>query len=136
MGTRRSRQCAYASMCEFLCLDMCGEHKCGVWMCISCLWEVHMTKVSISSVLSLLLGCRGQSRKNLSHLISPWPHFHCIFNYCSQTWIKHQVKLRSQGTWMGGGLKREVGVFLMYERAREMDVKGDRRASLYLPPSS
>ncbi len=112
---------------------MCGEHGCRrVCHCVS----VHMTKVSVSSVLSPLLGCRGLSRKNNqgSHPISPWPHFHCISNYCSQTQIKHQVELQSQGTWMGGRLKREVGVFLVKEREREMEGNRDRGVSICLLP--
>lgn len=85
-------------------------------MFMSCFWEV-----SVSSVLSRLLGCRRRSKKNNqgSHPVSPRPHLHCISNYCSQTKIKHQVELQSQGTWMGGGLKREVGVFLVKEGAME-----------------
>ena len=107
------------------------------WTC----WHVchafrKYTQVSISLVLSPLLGCRRQSRKNNqgSHPFSHWPHFHRISNYCSQTQIKHQVELQSQGTWMGGGLKREMGVFLVRERDREMEGTQDIGARLYLPP--
>lgn len=48
----------------------------------------------VSSVLSPLLGCRGQSTKNNqgSHPDSLWPHLYCISNYCSQ--IMHQVEPR------------------------------------------
>lgn len=95
------------------------------------------TRLKYQSLQSPLLGCRGQSRKNhqCSHPVSPQPHFHCVSNYCSQTQIKYQVELQSRGTWMGGGLKREVGVFLVKEREVER-WKESRIASLYQPPSS
>lgn len=112
-------------------------HVWWTWMLasMSCFWEVHMTKVSIFSVLSPLLGCRGQSRKNNqgSHPVSPWPHFHCISNYCSQTQIRHQVELRSQGTWRGA--KKGSGG-CPSEGERVMEGKQYRGACLYLPASS
>lgn len=129
--------CTCGLKCESVCLTV---WRTWMWACMSWIWEVHMTTVLISSELSPLLGCRGSSREKKknwgSHPISLWSRFRCISNYCSQTHIRNQTELHSQGTWMGGGdeKRRKCLGFLVKERT--MDGKQGGGARLYRPTSS
>lgn len=106
--TRQSSQCAFACICKFL-----FGHVWWTWMwaCMSCFREV-----SISSVLSPLLGCRGQLTKNNhgSHPVFPPSGCTSIASLTivhRHTSSKRQVELQSQGTWTGGEAEKGGGGF-------------------------
>lgn len=120
---------------EFLCLDMCGEHGC--WRVCHAFGKYTWLKYRSSRCWvpsSDAEGSRRRKNNRGSHPVSPWPHFHCISNYCSQTQIRHQVELQSQGTWKGGGLKREAGGVLVKEREWWKESSIEELVSICLPP--